>query len=70
MPDFKLQPYFDECVDWIHKQRQHTNVYVHCFAGVSRSATVVIAYMIKMEDMKYSKALKYVKSKRSVVCPN
>jgi protein-tyrosine phosphatase len=43
---------------------------VHCAAGVSRSASFVIAYLIKKKEMLYPDALKYVKERRRVICPN
>lgn len=48
----------------------HYNVFVHCAAGVSRSATVVIAVIMKMYGMGYREAYKYVKSRRRIVNPN
>eukprot|EP00392_Amoebophrya_sp_AT5.2_P018420 g18953.t1 len=41
-PDFK---YFDEAHDFIHAfVQKEESVFVHCRAGVSRSATVVISF--------------------------
>ncbi|KAI9593770.1 dual specificity protein phosphatase 12 [Syncephalis fuscata] len=45
-------------------------VLVHCQAGVSRSAAVVIAYIMKMEQMSYEQALVYVQATRSCILPN
>jgi protein-tyrosine phosphatase len=45
-------------------------VLVHCFAGVSRSATMVIAYMMQEHSMSYHSAMKFVKSKRAFINPN
>jgi protein-tyrosine phosphatase len=45
-------------------------VLVHCFAGVSRSATIVIAYMMQEHGMNYHSAFKFVKSKRPFINPN
>ncbi|KAM0031995.1 putative phosphoric monoester hydrolase [Helianthus debilis subsp. tardiflorus] len=46
------------------------NVLVHCFAGRSRSVTVVVAYLMKTHGMSSYEALNLVKSKRSVAAPN
>ena len=38
--------------------------------GISRSATVVIAYLIAKKGMKFNEALEFVQSKREIVDPN
>lgn len=43
---------------------------VHCQAGVSRSASVVTAFLIKKFKVSFKVALKFVQSKRKVVNPN
>jgi atypical dual specificity phosphatase len=45
---------------------------VHCFQGVSRSATVVCAYVIARaaNGMTAAEAIDKVRAKRGVVCPN
>jgi hypothetical protein len=45
-------------------------VVVHCHAGISRSATAVIAYLMKTLKLDLEQAFKFVQSKRHVVCPN
>lgn len=45
-------------------------VLVHCMAGVSRSASVVIYYLMKSKGISYEKAYRYVESKRPIVNPN
>jgi len=42
-----LLQYFDQMLEFIDENRKTTNVFVHCFAGVSRSSTAVIAYIMK-----------------------
>ena len=42
-------------------------VFVHCFMGSSRSATIIIAYLMKYHNYKLDDALVYVKEKREVV---
>ena len=39
-------------------------------AGASRSATIVIAYLMWIKKMKYEDALNFVISKRPIVYPN
>jgi len=43
---------------------------VHCYAGVSRSATIVIAYLMAEMNMGFMDAFSFTKSKRFVVFPN
>uniref|UniRef100_A0A6B2LJQ5 protein-tyrosine-phosphatase n=1 Tax=Arcella intermedia TaxID=1963864 RepID=A0A6B2LJQ5_9EUKA len=45
-------------------------VLVHCDAGISRSATMVIAFLIKIQNMTLPNALKFLKTKRPEVEPN
>jgi protein-tyrosine phosphatase len=46
------------------------NVLVHCQRGISRSATVVIAYLIRYGRMTRDDAFRHVESRRPIVCPN
>jgi Leucine-rich repeat (LRR) protein len=43
---------------------------VHCFAGISRSPTVIIAYIMKYHNMNLNSAFNFVKSKRNKIVPN
>lgn len=45
-------------------------VLVHCEAGISRSASTVIAYLVKYHSMPLETAFRHVKARRSVICPN
>lgn len=47
-----------------------SKVLVHCKMGVSRSASVVIAYAMKAYDWSFSQALDYVKKHRNCIKPN
>lgn len=45
-------------------------ILVHCAAGVSRSSTVVCAYLMKSKQMSAKDAVLHVHKKRSCICPN
>ncbi|KAJ7065208.1 protein-tyrosine phosphatase-like protein [Mycena amicta] len=51
-------------------ESEDNNVLVHCFQGVSRSATVVCAYLVATTSMSSSESIGYVQGKRPIVCPN
>jgi len=58
--------YFKECFDIIEKADK---IFIHCMAGVSRSATIVISYLMWKEKTSLDEILKKVKEKR-FVSPN
>lgn len=66
---FDLSRYFDHSIDFIERHRKYTSIFVHCFYGVSRSASVVIAYLMKKNKWQLERALLEVKEKR-VINPN
>lgn len=45
-------------------------VLVHCQAGISRSATICLAYLISRYRLRLDEAYEYVKKRRSVISPN
>lgn len=68
--NFSIMDHLDECLEFIEKHRQLTNVFVHCYAGMSRSATVVLAYLMRNLQWPYEAALSFLRWKRSIVNPN
>ncbi|KAJ0890886.1 putative phosphoric monoester hydrolase [Helianthus annuus] len=68
--DVNIAQFFDDCFGFISEAKRTGNVLVHCFAGRSRSVTVVVAYMMKTHGMSSYEALNLVKRKRSVAAPN
>ena len=59
--------YFYTCINFIEKSKI---CYVHCQAGVSRSASIVIAYVMYKLKLKYEEALNLVKKIREYIYPN
>ncbi|XP_046840243.1 protein phosphatase Slingshot homolog isoform X2 [Xenia sp. Carnegie-2017] len=56
---------------FIHKAKERgASTLVHCRRGISRSASTVIAYLMKENAMSLADAMKFVKSKRNIVQPN
>ena len=43
---------------------------IHCIAGISRSATITLAYLVKHERARLSEAFAYVRERRGAVRPN
>jgi len=49
---------------------ENKGVLVHCRAGVSRSASIVIAYLMKYHNLSFSQAQNYLRSRRPIINPN
>lgn len=52
------------------KLSPNTKILVHCHMGKSRSASVVIYYLMRSRGWSFVDALKFAQSKRSIVSPN
>ena len=59
---------FEEAYEFI--QSSSKNVLVHCYAGISRSSTIVISYLMKRHNMTYFDAQHFLRSKRACIEPN
>uniref|UniRef100_A0A8C7UE97 Dual specificity phosphatase 19a n=1 Tax=Oncorhynchus mykiss TaxID=8022 RepID=A0A8C7UE97_ONCMY len=65
--DTDITSYFQECSKFIDQNRV---VLVHCNSGVSRSASVVIGYLMSREGKPFDDAFALVKSAWPATCPN
>ncbi|XP_044743028.1 dual specificity protein phosphatase 18 [Chrysoperla carnea] len=66
-----LTPYFELVADTIDQVRQSNGVtLVHCVAGISRSASLCLAYLMKYNGMTLRNAYRLVKSIRPQIKPN
>ena len=57
---------FGDCFKFIKGEEK---VLVHCYAGSSRSASIVIAYLMWNKKMSFKEALNFVHNKRANVYP-
>ncbi|KAM3134538.1 hypothetical protein pb186bvf_013352 [Paramecium bursaria] len=65
-----ISRFFTDTFQMIADGLKKGSVLVHCAAGVSRSASVTIAFMMRLKGMSFQEAMNYVKRKRQVICPN
>nr|XP_023695368.1 dual specificity protein phosphatase 22-A-like [Paramormyrops kingsleyae] len=66
-----LLKHFKECITFIHESRLSGGAcLVHCLAGVSRSTTLVLAYLMTVTSYGWEDCLSAVKAVRSFVGPN
>ena len=62
---------FYECIKFIENVKEKGGrVLVHCIQGISRSVTLVMAYLIYKNKITYDKAFNIVQSKREISSPN
>ncbi|XP_058080094.1 uncharacterized protein LOC131228220 [Magnolia sinica] len=70
MESENLLDYLDVCLDFIDESRKEGSVLVHCFAGVSRSAAIITAYLMRTEHLSQEDALESLRQSCEFVCPN
>ncbi|KAG9508715.1 Dual specificity protein phosphatase 7, partial [Fragariocoptes setiger] len=69
--DQRLDAFFDECLTFIDEAlASKSNILIHCKAGISRSPTVAIAYMIRAHQCSLALAYHHVKCRRQQISPN
>ena len=66
-PSENIIQYFGECLLFIDDNKK---ILVHCVAGASRSATIVIAYIMWKNQLEFKEAITYVKQIRPIINPN
>jgi len=67
----KIGDHFSKAVEYISAAKEKGGkVLVHCQAGQSRSASIVLAYLIHSEGYTLRDAYKYLKTRRVCVKPN
>jgi len=70
-PNCSISDHFDKCFDFINGcLSRKESVLVHCQRGVSRSATIIMAYLIKHKSITFEEARDFVCERRIVADPN
>lgn len=63
--------WFQTAFDFIDKVKESDDhILIHCVGGVSRSATIAIAYVMRHLSLSLDNAYRYVKEKRPTISPN
>ncbi|KAI1297127.1 Dual specificity protein phosphatase 13 isoform A [Halotydeus destructor] len=67
VPQAKISLHFHECSDFIDRALQNGGrLLIHCMVGLSRSATIALAYLMLKRDMSLEEALRTVRKQREV----
>uniref|UniRef100_A0A8C1FFM3 protein-tyrosine-phosphatase n=1 Tax=Cyprinus carpio carpio TaxID=630221 RepID=A0A8C1FFM3_CYPCA len=67
----ELLPWLEKTNEFIDKAKlSNCRVIVHCLAGISRSATIAIAYIMKTMGLSSDDAYRFVKDRRPTISPN
>ncbi|XP_072524006.1 dual specificity phosphatase 29-like [Salminus brasiliensis] len=71
LPSFNLSQHFFPTAEYIQQvlSNPHNKLLVHCVMGRSRSATLVLAYLMIQEKMTLVEAINHVKQRRRIL-PN
>ena len=70
VPQVDLYSIFEKAIAFIDSCRKETSVLIHCFQGVSRSATIVLAYLMCIYGLSFERAFSYTRERRKQVYPN
>ncbi|MFH4978924.1 hypothetical protein AB6A40_005633 [Gnathostoma spinigerum] len=67
----KLLPHFEDAFEFLDRvSKSGSAVLIHCLAGISRSPTLAIAYIMRLYNWTSDQAYRFVKSKRPSISPN
>ncbi|KAL3656330.1 hypothetical protein V7S43_018822 [Phytophthora oleae] len=58
------------CIAFMDQAKYYGRILVHCNKGVSRSSSMVVAYLMKLRSMSFEQALDFVVDRRPVANPN
>ncbi|XP_005601681.1 dual specificity protein phosphatase 19 isoform X3 [Equus przewalskii] len=67
----KVKKNASECFEFIEQVKMKDGVVlVHCNAGVSRAAAIVIGFLMNSDEISFTSAFSLVKNARPSICPN
>ncbi|XP_007907829.1 dual specificity protein phosphatase 14-like [Callorhinchus milii] len=71
LPHAPLSLYFDTIADKVRSvSARQGRTLIHCVAGISRSASLCLAYLIKYHQHSLLQAYQWVKARRPIIRPN
>ncbi|CAL8331440.1 unnamed protein product [Merluccius merluccius] len=66
-----ISSHFQEAIEFIdHVKQSGGKVLVHCEAGISRSPTICMAYIMRTQRLQLDEAFDIIKQRRALVSPN
>jgi serine/threonine/tyrosine-interacting-like protein 1 len=70
--DVLLKDRFDETIHFMETALQNPSnrILVHCNLGISRSTTLILAYLMRIFNATLYEVFKFLKHRRPIVCPN
>jgi len=69
-PEEIISTHFADSIEFITQGRMKGKTLIHCYAGISRSATITIAYLMNTSRMTMDLAHDLVRKARSFIWPN
>lgn len=65
-----IQLHFENAIKFLAKAKaENANVLVHCYAGISRSPTIILAYLMN-NGSSFQDAIQFLKDQRECIDPN
>jgi protein-tyrosine phosphatase len=66
-----IYDYFDKCYYFIENSiEKKENILIHCAAGISRSVSIICAYLIKKKKWNFNRAINFIRETKPLVNPN
>ena len=67
--EYHISSHIQNVIDFIEQSQKNNNgnILIHCYMGSSRSASIVLAYLVYKYKYDINKAIEFIKSKRNIV---